>query len=289
MYQRLTLGAVCVVPQHNGVVSYPINITSTTTSSERDFQHFRTLWSQSFSTVRNTGDESSTPIFATTTGISMLSPTLAPVTPTHTEAKSATSRLSNIDVPFVNDSNIYKDKGKDIDENIRSPLLPEGLKWIPSLIGFSCTLTMGWYRPSQEPASFWTIANLVAAAAILPFHNPSTADILGNAVKGFAVASNVLHFQTTVGVNSRPVIGLVITIVVFFLLYSQRRNLIGDGPEDRGLRVVAPWICAPIAIVTVSELFKLLQWLKSIGSAMMRSICDTIADRPRILEHGLHC
>jgi len=289
MHHWLLLGAIWVVQQHNGVDCYPVSKTSTTTSSEREFQPFRTSWRQMFSPVPHSSDGSSTSFFATTIGTSTCSQHLTQTTAAPIEAKSATGRLTTVDVLSIHGSSMDKDRGKDIDEEIQSPILLEVLGWLIPLIGGSFTLTVGWYRPLQKPATFWTVGNFLAAAAILPFHNPSTLTIPGNAVKGFAVAANVHHFQATVGVSSRPVIGLVITIVGFFLIYSQRRNLIGDGPEDKALRAVAPWICAPLAIVTVSELFKLLQWLKAICSAIIRSIWDAIDDRPPILEHGLQC
>ncbi|EXJ80037.1 hypothetical protein A1O3_08323 [Capronia epimyces CBS 606.96] len=203
-----------------------------------------------------------------------LSPTLTNGISVSTRAKS---NITTLDCDLINDTTVDEANRRDIDKEIQSPLFRNILKWAAPLLAFFFTLANGWYRPPQEPDIFWPVTNLVAAAAILPFHDQSFSDILGNVVKSVAVAANVLHYRATVGNTSRPVIGLVITIVVFFLLYSRRSNLIGDGPEDKGLRVVAPWICAPIAIVTVSELFKLLQWRIVICSAMVRSIYNAMA------------
>jgi hypothetical protein len=285
MHRWLYFWALVFLLWYKGVRGRPISATPTISAYESKQQQSHTPWTQNFSTVLQSDGKPSTIPFGPATSNPMPSPTFAEGTSSPTDKESNTTTLMNIDVHLINDSDVDT-TGKVFDEMIRPSLFQETLKWTVPLLAFFFALAIGWYARPEEPTTFWTIANLVTAAAVLPFHEQTISDILGNVVKGAAVSFNILHYRATVGSGPRPVIGLVITIVVYFLLYSQRSNVIGDGPEDQGLRVVAPWICAPIAIVTVSELFTLLQWLLAICLAIVGSICGAISAHLHILEQG---
>lgn len=277
------LGAVLLVPSYTSVGSRPISSMPTMTANERNHKHIRTLLTRAADTNIMTSS------FGSVTSMPTLSSTIAEGISIPTRAEPNHTPLAHIDVPFINNSNLDNPNGKALDEEIGSPLFRKVLELAAPLLALSATLVTGWNRPPQEPEGFWTITNLVVAAALLPFHDQSVSVILGNVVKGVAVASNVLHYRVMLGKISRPAMVLVVTIVVYFLLYSQRTNVIPEGPEDLCLRAVTPWICAPIAIVAVAELFKLLQWLVANCSAMLGSIFDTTADCLHNLEHGLRC
>jgi hypothetical protein len=269
------LGALVLVPPYSGVDSRLINSISTMTVNQWNDNHPRTLLTQ-------TVNANMIYSLGSVTGIPILSQTTAEAIAVPTRAEPNHAPLANIDVPFNSDhSNLDNGSGKatSIDEEIGSLLFRKGLELAAPLVAFFFTLAIRLYRPPQEPDSFWTITNLIASVAMLPFHDPSFSDILGDVVRSVAVASNVLHYQATLGKKFRSAIVLVITIVVYFLLYSQRSNIIPEGPEDKGLRAVAPWICAPLAIVIVSELLKFLQWLKLNCLAILERIRHVIADR----------
>jgi len=285
MHRWLYFWALMYLLWSKGVRGHPISTIPTISAYESKQQQSHAPWTQNFSAVLQSDCNPSTTPFGPATDNPMPSPTFAKGPSSSTDKESNTTTLMNIDVHLINDSDVDT-TGKVFDEKIPSSLFRETLKWSVPLLAFFSALAIGWYARPAEPTTFWTIANLVTAAAVLPFHDQTISDILGNVVKGVAVSCNILHYRATVGSGPRPVIGLVISIAVYFLLYSQRSNIIGDGPEDQGLRVVAPWICAPIAIVIVSELFTLLQRLLAICLAIVGSTCRAIFAHLHILEQG---
>lgn len=161
MHQRQLLPALLLVPQHMSADSYPICSTSTSASSEWRYQQLQTSTPHTISPVLRSVNMPPPSSFGSATIMSTHSSTLAQTISAPTEANLGTTWPSKIDALFIHDSNVDQDKEHVLGEDIQSTLFRKALEWAPTLVAFLLILAKGWYKPPQEPAAFWTVANLV--------------------------------------------------------------------------------------------------------------------------------
>jgi len=189
-----------------------------------------------------------------------------------------------------------------LDELISSPLLLESVVWLsPSLIGI-LVLSIPRLVKIEDSVSFWTIASFTCAGLVLPFHSQELSEVIGNGVKGAAVASNIHYYravtkgdllqarsrqdealperfleegafglettttETAMMVNlklgHKHIVLIPATVTLFFVLNMALSSMVGDGDNDKGLRIMVPWICVPLAIAIVSLLARFGEGLR---------------------------